>query len=171
MRVCVENAPSREPRTDDRRRKTADPAVLCPPPSVLRRRGFTLIELMLVLVILATLSAIVVPKLTGQSKKAKVVAAGTQIAGFGTALDAFEIAVGRYPTTTEGLYALLQAPSDATDWSGPYLAKVPLDPWGNEYQYRCPGQYNADGYDIYSFGPDGKLGGDDDIANWSEDMR
>jgi general secretion pathway protein G len=143
-------------------------------PKSARRSGFTLIELMLVLVILATLAAIVVPKFTGQSKRAKIVATQTQIAQFGTALDAFEIAVSRYPTTTEGLLVLLVAPtSDPGEWNGPYLSKstVPLDPWGNEYQYRCPGQYNPDGYDLYSFGPDGKLGGDDDITNWSEDTR
>jgi general secretion pathway protein G len=136
--------------------------------------GFTLIELMLVLVILATLSAIVVPKLTGHSKRAKVIAAGTQIADFGTALDAFEIDVGRYPTTVEGMRALLERPtSEADDWRGPYLSKnvVPPDPWGGEYQYRCPGQYNPDGYDLYSYGPDQKMGGDDDITNWSEDVR
>jgi general secretion pathway protein G len=138
------------------------------------RRAFTLIELMLVLVILATLAAIVTPRLTGQSKRAKIIAAQTQIADLGTALDAFEIGVGRYPTTVEGLLALIQQPtSEATEWQGPYLNKnnVPLDPWGNEYQYRCPGQYNPDGYDLYSYGPDGKQGGDDDISNWSEDVR
>ena len=142
-------------------------------PKSARRPAFTLIELMLVLVILATLAAIVTPRLTGQSKRAKVVAAQSQIAELGTALDAFEISVGRYPTTTEGLPALIQQPTtEATDWNGPYLSKnVPLDPWGNEYQYRCPGQYNPDGYDLYSYGPDGKQGGDDDIANWSEDVR
>jgi general secretion pathway protein G len=145
-------------------------AVVRRPSSVVRFRAFTLIELMLVLVILATLSAIVVPKLTGQSKRAKVIAAQTQVSEFGTALDAFEIAVGRYPTTAEGLWALLQAPADAPDWNGPYISKnvIPPDPWGNEWQYRCPGQYNPDGYDLYSFGPDGRLGGDDDIANWTD---
>jgi general secretion pathway protein G len=138
------------------------------------RRAFTLIELMLVLVILATLSAIVVPKLTGHSKRAKVIAVQTQIADFGTALDAFEIDVGRYPTTVEGLRALLERPTaEADDWRGPYLSKnvVPLDQWGGEYQYRCPGQYNPDGYDLYSYGPDQKMGGDDDITNWSEEVR
>jgi len=137
------------------------------------RSAFTLIELMLVLVILATLSAIVVPKLTGHSKRAKVIAVQTQIADFGTALDAFEIDVGRYPTTVEGMRALLERPTaEADDWRGPYLSKnvVPLDQWGGEYQYRCPGQYNPDGYDLYSYGPDKKMGGDDDISNWSEDV-
>jgi general secretion pathway protein G len=141
------------------------------PPS---RRAFTLIELMLVLVILATLAAIVTPRLTGQSKRAKVIASQAQIADLGTALDAFEIGVGRYPTTVEGLQALIQQPtSEAQDWQGPYLNKnvVPLDPWGNEYQYRCPGQYNPDGYDLYCYGPDGKQGGDDDISNWSDEVR
>ena len=136
------------------------------------RSGFTLIELMLVLVILATLAAIVTPKLTGRSKEAKITAAKTQISQFEVALDAFEIAVGRYPTTAEGLRALIERPSsEAEDWRGPYMNRnaIPLDQWGGEYVYRCPGQYNQEGYDLYSCGPDQKLGGDDDITNWSED--
>ena len=152
----------------------ADPQAALRNPQGTRRRAFTLIELMLVLVILATLSAIVVPRLVGHSKRAKIIATATQIADFGTALDTFEIGLSRYPSTVEGLYALIDRPaSDGAqdDWNGPYLSKnvVPLDPWGNEYQYRCPGQYNPDGYDLYSYGPDGKLGGDDDITNWSEE--
>lgn len=132
--------------------------------------GFTLIELMLVLVILATLATIVAPKLTGQSQKAKITAARTQISYFEAALDAFEIDMGRYPTTTEGLKALVEKPASGADnWQQPYLKQgVPLDRWGKEYQYRCPGQNNQDGYDLFSFGPDGKLGGDDDITNWSD---
>ncbi len=143
------------------------------PPSA-KRLGFTLIELMLVLVILATLSAIVVPKFTGQSKKAKVTAAKTQISHLALALDAFEVDLGRYPTNVEGLRALVERPASDSDgvWQQPYLSgNVPLDPWGNEYVYRCPGDYNQDGYDLISYGPDGKLGGDDDIANWSEEVR
>jgi general secretion pathway protein G len=135
-----------------------------------RISGFTLIELMLVLVILATLAAIVTPKLTGQSQKAKITATRTQISQLEVALDAFEIDIGRYPTTAEGLRALVEKPASNSDgWQQPYLKQnVPLDRWGNEYNYRFPGQYNQDGYDLYSFGPDGRLGGDDDITNWSE---
>jgi len=142
-------------------------------PKSAKRLGFTLIELMLVLVILATLSAIVVPKFTGQSKKAKVTAAKTQISHLALALDAFEVDLGRYPTNVEGLRALVEKPaSDSDEWRQPYLSgNVPLDPWGNEYVYRCPGDYNQDGYDLISYGPDGKLGGDDDITNWSEDVK
>jgi general secretion pathway protein G len=133
--------------------------------------GFTLIELMLVLVILATLSAIVLPKLTGHSQRAKVVSAKTQISQLDVALDAFEIDLGRYPTTVEGLRALVERPTaDSDGWQQPYLKRdIPLDPWGGEYVYRYPGQYNPDGYDLYSCGPDGKLGGDDDITNWSDE--
>lgn len=135
-----------------------------------RPTGFTLIELMLVLVILATLAAIVLPKFTGRSQQAKVTGTRTQIANFETALSAFEIDLSRYPTTTEGLRALVQKPtSDSDGWLQPYLSReeIPNDPWGNEYVYRYPGQYNENGYDLYSVGPDHKLGGDDDITNWS----
>ncbi len=133
--------------------------------------GFTLIELMLVLVILATLSAIVLPKLTGHSQRAKITAAKTQISQLDVALDAFEIDLGRYPTTVEGLRALVEKPtSDSTEWRQPYLKRdIPLDPWGGDYVYRYPGQYNQDGYDLYSCGPDGRLGGGDDITNWSDE--
>ncbi len=143
----------------------------------LRRRahlecgGFTLIELLLVLVILAALAAIVTPRFAGRSQEAKITAARTQISYFEVALDTFEIDVGRYPTTVEDLRALVVRPaSDADGWRKPYVkGNIPLDPWGNEYIYRYPGQYNADGYDLSSYGPDGKLGGDDDIKNWSEE--
>jgi len=135
-----------------------------------RAAGFTLIELMLVLVILATLAAIVLPKFTGRSQQAKITGARTQIANFETALSAFEIDLSRYPTTTEGLRALVEKPtSDSEGWLQPYLSReeIPQDPWGNEYQYRYPGQYNENGYDLYSVGPDHKMGGNDDITNWS----
>ena len=135
--------------------------------------GFTLIELLLVLVILATLAAIVTPKFTKRSEQARITAAKTQISEFEVALEAFEIEVTRYPTTPEGLWALVDKPAtDSDGWLQPYLKRgVPKDPWGNEYVYRYPGQYNEDGYDLYSFGPDRKQGGDDDITNWSEDRQ
>ncbi|HUT29278.1 MAG TPA: type II secretion system major pseudopilin GspG [Sedimentisphaerales bacterium] len=134
------------------------------------RAGFTLIELLLVLVILATLAAIVAPKFTKRSEQARITAARTQIAQFEVALDAFEIDVGRYPNTSEGLKALVEKPSDAEGWQQAYLKRdVPRDPWGNDYVYKQPGQYNEDGYDLYSLGPDRKQGGTDDIVNWTED--
>jgi general secretion pathway protein G len=134
------------------------------------RAGFTLIELLLVLVILATLAAIVAPKFTKRSEQARITAARTQVAQFEVALDAFEIDVGRYPSTSEGLKALVEKPSDAEGWLQAYLKRdVPRDPWGNDYVYKQPGQYNEDGYDLYSLGPDRKQGGGDDIVNWTED--
>lgn len=132
-------------------------------------RGFTLIELLLVLAILAVLAAMVVPKFTKRSQQAKNTAASVDIANIEVALDAFEVDCGRYPTTEEGIRALVDQPSGLTNWMGPYVKRgMPKDPWGNLYVYRCPGQQNTDGYDLYSFGPDGQDGGGDDIDNWSE---
>lgn len=131
------------------------------------RRGFTLVEMLLVLVILATLAAIVVPKFAGRSEQAKVTAAQTQISNISTALDAFEVDNGYYPSGNDGLVSLLEAPTDATNWRGPYLRQnIPLDPWGNAYIYEYPGRNNENGYDLMSMGPDGRVGGDDDIVNW-----
>ena len=132
-------------------------------------RGFTLIELLLVLVILATLAAVVVPKFTKRSQQARITAAKLDVAQLGVALNAFEIDTGRYPTTEEGLGALIEEPSGVREWHGAYIERgVPKDPWGNLYRYTCPGRHNADGYDLHSSGPDGQDGGDDDIDNWSE---
>jgi general secretion pathway protein G len=140
----------------------------CRIPRHTQRRGFTLIELLLVLVILAALAAVVVPKFTRRGVEAKITAARTSISNMETVLDAFEIDAGRYPTTEEGLRALVEQPASVTEWKGPYLSHgVPNDPWGNPFGYRCPGQHNTSGYDLYSFGPDGQEGGDDDIDNWS----
>lgn len=134
-----------------------------------RHRGFTLVELLLVLVILAVLAVVVVPKFTGRSQQAKTTAAQTDIANLEVAIDAFEIDCARYPSTQEGIAALVQQPSNLPDWKGPYLKRgVPKDPWQNLYVYRCPGQHNPNGYDLYSLGPDGQEGGGDDITNWSE---
>jgi len=133
------------------------------------RRAFTLIELLLVLVILATLAAVIVPRFTRRSEQARITAARADIASLEVALDAFEVDTGRYPTTEEGLGALLEAPSDVTGWHGPYIKRgLPKDPWGRPYIYKCPGDHNTTGYDLYSYGPNGQEGGGDDIDNWSE---
>ncbi len=132
--------------------------------------GFTLIELLLVLVILATLAAVVVPKFTKRSEQARITAARTDISRLELSLDLFEIDTGRYPTTQEGLKALVEEPPNVRGWHEGYLKRsVPKDPWGNLYVYRCPGQHNTNGYDLHSYGPDGKDGTDDDIVNWSQD--
>ncbi len=135
-----------------------------------RRAGFTMVELLLVLAILTTLAAIVVPKFTGRSQQAKVTAARTEISNLEVALDAFEVDNGYYPQGDDGILDLMEPPPDAMSWRGPYMKKlVDLDPWGNPYIYECPGEFNVDGYDLLSFGADGKLGGegdDADIVNW-----
>ena len=129
--------------------------------------AFTLVEMLLVLVILATLAAIVYPKLAGRSEQARTTAAATQISSFSTALDAFEVDNGYYPKGKSGLLDLVQQPRDAQSWKGPYLKEIPKDPWGNEYVYECPGRMNPTSYDLTSPGPDGKAGSEDDISNVS----
>ena len=133
----------------------------------LRRRaqsGFTLVELLLVLMILGVLAAIVVPKFAGRSEQAKLTAAKTQIASFETALDAFEVDMGYYPAD---LSELIANKNDSEDWHGPYLGKaISKDPWGNDYVYETPAKNSIKGFDIMSMGPDGRKGGNDDITNW-----
>lgn len=135
-----------------------------------RRAAFTLIELLLVMVIIAVLAALVLPKFAGRSESARREAATTQIHSlFGTALSTYEIDNGAYPSTAQGLAALRAKPSgapEAKNWKTPYLERdVPNDPWGNAYVYRCPGTKNKDGYDLLSCGPDGREGTEDDIGN------
>jgi len=134
-----------------------------------RHSGFTLVEMLLVLVILATLAAIVIPKFAGRSEQAKITAAKAQINSFEMAIDSYEVDTGSYPRSLDDL---VNAPSNSRNWRGPYLKKgAPLDPWGNPYIYNYPGKNNADGYDLMSMGPDGRAGGNDDINNWDPDQK
>src|SRR5882757_8408792 len=131
-----------------------------------RNTGFTLVELLLVLVILGILAAIVIPKFSGRTEQAKEQAAVTQISTFRTALDAFEVDNGYYPKGKNGLMDLIQAPRDAQSWRGPYLQSdvIPKDPWGSDYIYENPGRHNPTSYDLSSMGPPG---GDKLIGNWT----
>ena len=132
-----------------------------------RARAFTLVEMLLVLVILAVLAAIVIPKFAGRSQQAKVTAAASQISGFELALNSFEVDNGFYPQGSAGLNALVEQPNNLQSWKGPYLSKgIPLDPWGNAYIYNYPGKANPKHFDIHSPGPDGQAGTDDDVTNF-----
>jgi general secretion pathway protein G len=131
-----------------------------------RRHGFTLVEMLLVVAIIGILAALVIPKIAGTSEHSREVAAAADIhGGIKTALDHYEIDCGFYPRS---LNDLLVQPGDAKNWRGPYLdgTQLPVDPWGNPYVYYYPGKRNANGYDLFSVGPDGKEGTDDDIGNW-----
>ncbi len=132
-------------------------------------RAFTLIELLLVITIISVLAAVIVPRFFGRSREARVVAARQMIVGtFGVAIDMFEQDTGRYPTTEEGLLALVQDPQ-VNNWRGPYLKSVtvPEDPWGSPYRYAFPSELTASRtlYDIVSAGPDGAVGNEDDVTN------
>ena len=133
------------------------------------RKGFTLIELMLVVIIIGALVAMVMPRLAGRSEQAKTGAAQADISvNIATALKLYELDNGKYPSTSEGgLNALTTKPSSASNWNGPYLEKKPLDPWGKEYQYQSPGTHRSYDYDLSSLGRDGTPS-DDDITNWDD---
>lgn len=132
------------------------------------RRGFTLVEMLLVLVILATLAAIVLPRLSGRTEQARTTAVQTQLSSFKTALDAFEVDNGYYPKGRNGLQDLVVQPRDATSWHGPYLDSIPKDPWQQDYLYECPGKHNPASYDISSPGAPGQ---NTPIGNWVAQKR
>jgi general secretion pathway protein G len=133
-----------------------------------RQRGMTLIEILVVLVLIGIVMGIVGSNFLGRGEKAKADAAKIEISQIAQSLDLFKLEVGRYPSTQEGLQALISAPAGTANWNGPYWKKstVPKDPWGNEYKYAAPGQAAA--YDVVSLGADGKEGGEGvnkDITN------
>lgn len=129
-------------------------------------KGFTLIELMLVVIIIGALVAMVMPRFVGRGEQAKTAACRADIqANISTALKLYELDNGSFPSTEEGLNALLNKPSSAGNWNGPYLERKPVDPWGREYKYKSPGEYRSADYDLYSLGKDG-IESADDIKNW-----
>lgn len=133
------------------------------------RAGFTLLELLVVLVILGLLAGLVGPRVMKYLGGAKSDTARLQVADLSAALDMYKIEVGRYPTTDEGLEALVQQPTGAGNWNGPYLKKkqLPKDPWGRDYYYRSPGEHGE--FDLYSLGADNAEGGsgeNKDIVSW-----
>ena len=141
-------------------------STLTPQPS--RQQGFTLIELMVVIVILGILAGVVVPRIMDNPDKARVAKAKHDITALGSALDVYRLDNFVYPTTDQGLEALVSQPSEAANWkSGGYIKKLKKDPWGNEYMYLSPGQHGE--LDIYSLGADGAPGGEGvfaDIGSW-----
>jgi len=129
-------------------------------------QGFTLVEMLLVLTILAILAGIVYPKLTKHQLTARNQAALVQIKSFDHTLEIFEMDNGRLPTGPKGLLDLVQKPAGMPNWHGPYLELIPKDPWGNDYVYVFPGKHRAASYDLFSAGADGQPGNADDINNW-----
>ena len=128
--------------------------------------AFTLIELMLVVIIISALVAMVMPRLTGRGEQARVAAAKADInANIATALKLYELDNGSYPTSDEGMDALMSKVASAEHWNGPYLEKKNLDPWGRPYKYKCPGDHRTADYDLYSLGKDG-VESQDDVKNW-----
>ncbi len=130
------------------------------------KKGFTLIELMLVVIIIGALVAMVMPRLSGRGEQARVAAAKADIqANIATGLKLYELDNGNFPSTEEGLNALFSKPATAANWNGPYLERKPIDPWGREYKYKSPGEHRSSDYDLYSLGKDGTESADD-VANW-----
>lgn len=136
-----------------------------------REKGFTLVEILVVVVVLGLLASLVVPRIVGRGEEAKRTATLVQIREIEQSLDLFKLDNGFYPTTEQGLAALVEKPEVSPEprkyKDGGYMKKIPVDPWGNEYMYRCPGDHGE--FDLFSPGPDGEQGGEGDnadITNW-----
>jgi general secretion pathway protein G len=132
--------------------------------------GFTLVEMLLVLVILSTLAAVVYPNIAKHGVRGRITATKSEIQVFRTALASFEMDNDHFPRTGR-LIELVQRPADAKNWRGPYLDRptIPKDAWGHEFVYECPGKHNPAAYDIGSNGPEGQAGTADDITTWQQD--
>ena len=134
----------------------------------IKNAGFTLLELLVVIVILGLLAGYVAPRYFAQVGKSEIKVAQAQIEGLGKALDQYRLDTGHYPSTEQGLTSLMERPSNEAKWDGPYLKKaLPMDPWGKPYMYRSPGEHGE--FDIYSYGKDGQAGGSNenvDIVSW-----
>lgn len=127
----------------------------------MNRRGFTLIEIMLVVIIIGVLVAMVMPRLAGRSQEARIAAARADIySNISVALDLYELDNGKYPSSLDTLLKKTQ------QGKGPYLKREPIDPWRRPYRYKSPGAHNTEDYDLYSSGPDGQEGTSDDVINW-----
>jgi general secretion pathway protein G len=132
--------------------------------NVSSRSGFTLIEILVVVIILVALAGMVLPRVIPRADEAKRDIARGEIAGITTALDFFRLDMGRYPSSDEGLNALTTAPGGSGSWKGPYLQKAPNDPWKQKYEYKYPGTHNPAGFDLWSVGPTSAEA--DDVRNW-----
>jgi general secretion pathway protein G len=134
-------------------------------------QGFTLIEILVVVMILAVLAATIIPQFASTTQSAKVKAARHDIATLESSVERFFLDMDRYPSAEEQLKALITPPGEGgKNWHGPYIKELTPDPWGNGYVYRIPGQHGAKTYDIWSRGPDGADGGDD-VTSWHEEAQ